>query len=87
LPESVEKRLDKMGFTNPVEVRLKNSFADEVNDIIHSTKFAQRGYFDSHQVEQEFKTYRNGRKNISRKIWRWVNLEFWSRIFIDRVQV
>jgi asparagine synthase (glutamine-hydrolysing) len=84
LPESVEKRLDKMGFTNPVEVWLKKSFADEVNDIIHSTRFAQRGYFNSNQVKQDFKAYQNGRKNISRKIWRWVNLELWSRIFIDK---
>jgi asparagine synthase (glutamine-hydrolysing) len=83
LPDSIEKRLDKMGFTNPVEVWLKKSFMGEVSDIIHSPRFAQRGYFNPHKVAQYFKAYQNGRKNIGRQIWRWVNLELWSRIFID----
>lgn len=83
LPDSVEKRLDKMGFTNPVEVWLKKSFKGEVSDIIHSPRFAQRGYINPHKVAQYFKDYQNGWKNIGRQIWRWVNLELWSRIFID----
>jgi asparagine synthase (glutamine-hydrolysing) len=84
LPESIEKRMDKMGFANPIDAWLKKSFGAEVADIIGSQSFKQRVYFDPRKVQEAYKAHQNGQKHIARTIWRWVNLELWLRMYIDR---
>ena len=84
IPETIENRVDKMGFLNPVQDWLKKSFGAEVAEIIGSQSFKQRDYFDHFRVAKEYKAHQNGQKNIWLTIWRWVNLELWLRMYVDR---
>lgn len=84
LPESVATRMDKVPFPRPAGDWLKEDFVDEVLDILNSRSFIERGYFNSYEIEREFAAFRNGRKRIGEMVWRWVNLELWHRMFIDK---
>jgi asparagine synthase (glutamine-hydrolysing) len=84
LPESVLNRQAKMGFNSPVDVWFRTPLAEKVWEIINSRSFRERPFFNAREVEQEFKAYRNGQKNIGNIIMRWLYLELWLRMFIDR---
>jgi len=84
LPESVANRQAKMGFNAPVDVWFKTELAEKVSEIINSRSFRERPFLNACEVEQEFKAHRNGQKNIGNTIMRWLYLELWLRMFIDR---
>lgn len=84
LPESVANRTDKMGFAIPMDSWLRNQLSDKVSEIIHSRSFRERPYLDHRDVEKELKAFLDGRRNTGALIWRWINLELWLRMFIER---
>lgn len=84
LPEMVRNRVDKMGFVTPEDIWFKGLLKDYILEIIGSRSFGGRGYFNLREVHKTFHRYCEGQLNLSSKIWRWVNLELWFRIFIDR---
>jgi len=83
LPEPVRNRQDKIGFTTPEDTWFRTCLRDQIREILHSESFAQRGYLNVEKVKQAFDCYCQERSNISREVWRWVNLELWLRRFID----
>ena len=84
LPEPVAAREDKVPFPSPARVWLQQDLADKAFDIINSTSFRERGYFDMNEVKREFNAFRYGNKRIGKLIWKWINVELWHRIFIDK---
>lgn len=87
IPEIVRTRLDKMGFVTPEDVWFREVLRDQVLEILDSRSFAERGYFDVEEVKKTFYRHCRGEINISSTVWRWVNLELWFRIFMDRKQL
>lgn len=84
LPEEIRNRMDKMGFVTPEEDWFRSLLRDQIDQIINSKSFAERGYLDVDRVKRAFQMHCEGRKNLSSVIWRWVNLELWFRRFIDQ---
>jgi asparagine synthase (glutamine-hydrolysing) len=84
LPEEIRNRMDKMGFVTPEDIWFRSILRNQIYKIITSRSFAERGYFDVGKVEKAFNDHCQGKMNISFTIWRWVNLELWLRVFIDR---
>jgi len=84
IPETVRTRLDKMGFVTPEDIWFRGVLKDYISEIISSKSFAARGYFNVNEAKKTFDRHCTGEKNLSSTIWRWVNLELWFRIFIDR---
>jgi len=84
LPEEIRNRMDKMGFGTPEDIWFRTVLRDRISEIIGSKTFAGRGYFDVRKVKQAFEDHCSERINISSLIWRWVNLELWLRMFIDK---
>jgi asparagine synthase (glutamine-hydrolysing) len=84
IPESVRNRQDKIGFNTPWDAWIKAHFKDEISDILDSQSFLQRPYFDAAKVKRELDAFRQGRRNIATKIWTWVILDLWLRMYIDR---
>jgi len=84
LPEAVRNRKDKMGFVTPEDIWFRTSLRKYIHEIIYSKSFAERGYFDMETIETAFKSHCEEKINISNTIWRWVNLELWFRVFIDK---
>ena len=52
-------------------------------DLINSDSFKNRGYFDSAIANKQYKKHLDGKIDISKEIWKWINLEVWFRKFID----
>ncbi len=83
LPESVQNRVDKIGFSTPEDLWFRNELKDTIMQILNSQSFAARPFFDADDAKRQFALHCEGKKNISGYIWRWVNLELWLREFID----
>jgi asparagine synthase (glutamine-hydrolysing) len=84
IPETVRTRLDKMGFVTPEDVWFREVLRGQVLEILDSRSFAERGYFDVEEAKKTFDRHYRGEINLRSTVWRWVNLELWFRIFIDR---
>ena len=52
--------------------------------LINSDSFKNRGYFDSTIANEQYKKHLEGTIDISREIWKWINLEIWFQKFIDK---
>ncbi len=84
LPEEIRKRTDKMGFGTPEDIWFKTILKDQVYQIFRSKSFSERGYFNANKVLWAFDNYCKGKINWNPNLWRWVNLELWFRVFIDK---
>ena len=87
LPESINRRRNKIGFTTPqVEwfMRLKNHFYN----IFLSESFANRPYVNQSEVIAAFEGWIKGANDVdTMTFWRLINLELWLREFIDEHDV
>lgn len=72
----------KRSIQTPQNLWLANEFKDLVENIITSSSFKERGWFDSNQVKREYNNYLNSYKTNSFFIWQWINLELWAREFL-----
>ncbi len=83
LPESINRRRNKIGFTTPQGewfMRLKN----HLYNIFLSESFANRPYFDQTEVLHAFEGWIKGTNDVdTMTFWRLINLELWMREFID----
>ena len=83
IPEKIRTRMDKMGFVTPEESWMKYELKDYITDILYSTSFKNRGYWDSDKVIEDYQKFVNGETTYSPEIWRIVCVELWSRKFFD----
>jgi asparagine synthase (glutamine-hydrolysing) len=84
LPEEIRNRKDKIGFITPEGLWFRTVLKDKIDELLGSSKLAERGYFAVNQVKDFFRRYCEGKVHDHSTIWRWVNLELWLRIFIDK---
>jgi asparagine synthase (glutamine-hydrolysing) len=79
LPPTVRDRQDKMGFVTPESEWFAGPLRSWAHDIVHSTEFAQRAYWDAAVARRMLADFGEGRKESASRIWRWVSLELWLR--------
>jgi asparagine synthase (glutamine-hydrolysing) len=83
LPESINRRRNKIGFTTPQGewfMRLKNHFYG----IFLSESFANRPYFNQTEVLNAFEGWIKGTNDVdSMTFWRLLNLELWLQEYFD----
>lgn len=85
MPDNVRLRVDKKGFTIPQEEWFRTEkFQKLVMDILTSESFKSRGYIIPEEAIKLYKKHLSGEVNVSKDIWKWVNLELWFRYFIDK---
>ncbi|MCM8761050.1 MAG: asparagine synthase (glutamine-hydrolyzing) [Candidatus Omnitrophica bacterium] len=85
LPAEVRNRTDKMGFAAPLARWFKFDLKGKVFELLSSSEFARRPYFDQKQVLEKFDRFVKGYEPDAHfTIWSWVNLELWLRKFIDK---
>ncbi len=85
LPESIRMRKDKIGFGSPVDDWLRDKkFQKFITDLLADSKTKNRGYIDTDISLKLYQRHLNGELNISKDIWKWINLEMWHRIYIDK---
>lgn len=84
LPEKIRVRKDKIGFGTPQDEWFRDKiFVGLVNDILDSESFKRRKIIDTEKAKKLYQKHLNKEINISKEIWKWINLELWFRKFID----
>ena len=85
LPEKVRLRVDKRGFPAPTGDWLRGPLRKNVDDILTSSSFRKRGFWNVNEVRELWRSYCRGDVSAHFTIWSWVNLELWMRMFVDQV--
>jgi asparagine synthase (glutamine-hydrolysing) len=85
LPEKIRMRKDKIGFNTPEDEWFRTEkFKVLINEILNSESFEERGFVDIQKAKILYSRHLEGKINISRDIWKWINMELWFRKFIDK---
>lgn len=82
LPDSIEKRRNKIGFTTPEDewfLRMKN----RIYGMFLSESFASRPYFNQQEVLKAFEQFIQGKSDDSMVFWRVLNIEIWLQLYFD----
>ena len=82
LPDKVRLR-GKRGVVTPQREWLRTLLRPQVEEIIHSRSFAERGLFDVFEVKEAYQSYCEGEGENAFFVWQWVNTELWFRRFVD----
>lgn len=84
LPEKIRKRNDKIGFETPQDKWFRlDQFKNLINEILNSKSFNNRKYINADKAKKLYEKHLAGEINISRDIWKWINLELWFRKYMD----
>jgi asparagine synthase (glutamine-hydrolysing) len=82
LPEKIRNRQSKIGFDTPEsEWFRENIFYDYVNDLLINSNILPM-YIDTEKAKRLHGLHKNGSIDISKEIWKWINLELWFNRFI-----
>jgi len=83
LPPVIHDRIGKIGFATPEDTWFRTVYRKEIEQIISSKSYKERGYFNVDKIMEHFRGFVNG-KEVVRPIWKYINLELWSREFFGR---
>ncbi|MBV9180397.1 MAG: asparagine synthase (glutamine-hydrolyzing) [Acidobacteria bacterium] len=83
LPHSIVHRR-KMGFPTPWAGWLVGRQLEEIEQMLIGGRSLERGWFEQEALQRLFHEHRSGSRDNTTRIWRLLNLELWSRIFLDR---
>jgi len=85
LPEKIRMRRDKVGFDTPQDEWFKKPmWRNMISEILNSKSFAGRGMINPKAAINLFQSHISGKANVSKEIWKLVQLELWHRQFIDK---
>jgi asparagine synthase (glutamine-hydrolysing) len=85
LPDKIYRRKDKKGFSNPRDKWFRTpKFQELIRSIIHSRSFAELGYFNPQIAQKRYELHLEGKIDISKEIWKWVNMTVWKQKFIEK---
>ena len=82
LPPRIYQRIKKIGFTTP-EFRWFKDEQPALQEILHSSSFVARPYWDAPAIAEAFRRACEGTGRRSLFFWRALNAEIWLRVFID----
>jgi asparagine synthase (glutamine-hydrolysing) len=84
VPEKIRTRKDKVGFQTPEDVWFrKDLYKDFIYDLLDSGSFKNRNLIDNKYAISLYKRHLANEINISKDIWKWINLELWFQEYID----
>lgn len=83
LPAAILRR-NKKGFPTPIRPWLQNQLFDKLRKTLTDGRLAERQLVNSEYVLNLLSALRQGSSQAAEGCWRLLNLELWSRIFLDR---
>jgi asparagine synthase (glutamine-hydrolysing) len=84
LPDKIRDRKQKVGFETPGGEWFRTlEFEKIFRDMLSSSSFKARKYFDHQRIEHLFEKHISGRVDASESLWKVLNLELWLRKKID----
>ena len=85
LPEKIRVRKDKIGFETPQNEWFRQKpFRELITGILHSDSFKGRNIVDVQKANALYQKHLDGKTDISKEIWKWINLELWFRKHMDQ---
>jgi asparagine synthase (glutamine-hydrolysing) len=80
VPETIRLRKDKVGFGTPRDQWFRNpGFNELIEDAISPGSYISRNYINSAVARKLYGKYTDRKIDISKEIWKWINLELWLR--------
>ena len=84
IPNKIYNRLDKKGFSTPSAKWFRSKYFKEfIFDMLASRKFCDRGYVNPELCKEKYLKHLDGKIDITRDIWKWINIDLWHREFLD----
>jgi asparagine synthase (glutamine-hydrolysing) len=83
VPEEIRTRTDKVGFAPPEVSWMRGPLRPWIEDLLQSTDFKNRDWFEPREVEPIWREFLAGRDGHRTSIWRWISLEVWARVFLS----
>ena len=80
IPESVRSRVDKMGFPVPAKAWFTDALYEPVQDLLSSQEVRERGIFRVDTIRKDVELHRQGKIDISSKLFNLVQFEIWSKL-------
>lgn len=85
LPEEIRLRKDKIGFQTPEDEWFRDAkYVEYIKDLLHSEAFRNRGIINPDKATAYYDMHLSGKINISKEIWKWINLEVWFKEFVEK---
>lgn len=85
LPEEIRMRQDKIGFLTPEDIWFREPlFKNFILEMLKSPSFLSSPYLDDELCLGLYKKHLRDQVNISRDIWKWINLGLWYNLFIQK---
>jgi len=84
VPNEIRLRKDKLGFAPPESLWLRGPLQSWLDEIFRSSEFRQRGWLNPQIVDRTWREFLAGNDSLYSLIWRWVSLEIWARVFLDK---
>ncbi len=84
LPEKIRVRKDKVGFETPADKWFRNeNYQKTILKILQSNNFNKMEIIDNKKALNLYENHLMGKINISREIWKWINLDYWFKKHIN----
>jgi asparagine synthase (glutamine-hydrolysing) len=85
IPSKIFSRIDKKGFSTPSDEWFRSDkFRVYILDLLNSKAFCERGILDANLCLRKYKDHLSGSIDITKDIWKWINLELWFQNNIDQ---
>ena len=79
IPESVRARVDKMGFPVPQGKWMSGAWYNLVQELLESQAMRERGIYNLADIRKDLELHRQGKVDVSGRLFSLVQLELWSR--------
>lgn len=79
IPESVRTRVDKWGFPVPQGKWISGAWYELIREFLDSREMRERGIYKTQEIRQDLELHRQGKVNVSGKLFAVVQAELWFR--------
>jgi len=80
VPDKV-RLANKRAVVTPQREWLRSDLRPDVEELIYSREFRERGLFNAKSVAKAYSEFCNGKGENSFFVWQWINVEMWFRRF------
>ena len=78
VPEKIRRRYEKVGFSTPEADWFRETFFKEmINGILENPAKGFKKYIDTNVAKSLYAQHLNHKRDCSRDIWKWINLNLW----------
>ncbi len=83
LPEAIRSRKDKIGFRTPADSWFREKiFYNYIKSLLLNNNSILNEYINTNKAWSEYQKHLEGKINIGKEIWKWINLELWLKQFV-----